>query len=229
MKFLSALLTQTSGSIGGATGASNRGGNYLRARVAPVQPRTPAQQNVRAALSAISASWKALTASQIAGWNQLASTITLKDPLGNSYSPSGAQLFTGLNYNLQEIGSTLLTAAPVGAPSFPDLKGITATATAGTPTFAIVPGIGAAPTGFTFVARCSGAISPGKTYVGKSLYRYVEKFASSAYASLNVEAAWVAKFGALVAGQQVACSVELVDTTTGFKSIASTVNVIVGA
>lgn len=38
MKFLSALISQGSASIGGATFSKNRGGNYIRKRVAPVQP-----------------------------------------------------------------------------------------------------------------------------------------------------------------------------------------------
>lgn len=229
MKYLSALLTQTSGSIGGATGASNRGGNYFRARVAPVQPRTVKQQNVRALLSSISAQWRALTTSQIAGWNTLAATITLHDSLGNTYNPSGSQLFNALNINLTNIGASTITAPPAGAPTFPDLNGITATATAGTPTFAVVPGIGAAPTGFKFAVHASGLVSPGKSYLGKSIYRFVESFAASAYASLNIEAAWVAQFGPLLAGQKIAVACELVHIATGFKAIQSTNTVIVGA
>jgi hypothetical protein len=229
MKFLSPLLSQTSGSIGGATGASNRGGNYLRSRVAPVQPRTIAQQGVRALLSSISASWKALTATEIAGWNSLASSVTLHDSLGNSYTPSGSQLYTGLNINLTNIGESPISSAPAGTPSFPDLLGVTASASAGTPTFAIVPGIGVAPTGFKFYVECTRQVSPGKTYTGKGAYRFVESFAATAYASLNVEAAYVAKFGALLATQRIGVKVSLIDLTTGFKSIPSTNTLVVGS
>jgi hypothetical protein len=229
MKFNSALLTQTSGSIGGATGAQNRGGNYLRARVAPVQPRTVAQQAVRATLASISSTWKTLTASQIAAWNSLASSISLKDSLGNTYKPSGSQLYTGSNVNLSDVGASLITAAPAGAPSFPDLLGITATASAGTPTFTVVPGIGSAPTGNVFRVRCTPQVSPGKSYFGKGAYRVIGHFAATSYASLNIEAAFVARFGALVAGRQVAVTVDLVNITTGFASIQATTTAIVGA
>jgi len=229
MKFLSALLTQTSGSLGGATGAQNRGGNYLRARVAPVQPRTVSQQAVRATLSSISATWKSLTALQIAGWNALAATITLKDPLGNSYKPSGSQLYTGNNINLSDVGASLITAAPAGTASFPDLLGITATASAGTPTFTIVPGIGSAPTGNVFRVRATPMLSPGRSYFGKGAYRVVEHFAATSYASLNIESAYVAKFGSLVAGRQIGVTVDLVNIASGFASVQSTTTLIVGA
>jgi hypothetical protein len=229
MKFLSAIITQASGSLGGATGASNRGGNYLRSRVAPVQPRTTPQQNVRALLSSTSAGWRALTASNIAGWNSLAASITLKDSLGNSYKPSGAQLYNALNINLVNIGSAVITTPPAGAPDFPDLLGITVTATAGTPTLAVVPGIGSAPTGFKFFVRASRQVSAGISYGGQSLYRDVESFAATAFASLNIEAAWVAKFGPLIAGQKIFVSVSLVHIASGFKSVPSTNTVIVGA
>lgn len=229
MKFLSAIVTQTSGSIGGITGASNRGGNYFRARVAPVQPRTVPQQNVRALLSSISASWKGLSTTDIAGWNALAATITLKDSLGNSYTPSGAQLFNSCNINLVNIGSAQITTPPPGTPAFPDLKGITASAAVGAGTMAVVPGIGSAPTGYKFAVRMTAQISAGKTYIGNSRYRFVESFAATAFASLNIFAAYTAKFGPLVAGQQVAVAVSLVQIATGFKAIESTTTLIVAA
>ena len=61
MKFLSAVITQASGKLGGVVGAKNRGGNYFRAKVAPVQPRSVAQQEQRANLAALAGAWKTLS------------------------------------------------------------------------------------------------------------------------------------------------------------------------
>jgi hypothetical protein len=222
MKYLSALLTQSSGSLGGATFAKNRGGNYIRKRIAPVQPRTVAQQNVRSNLATIAASWKTLTPDQVAGWNSLASTVTLKDSLGNSYNPSGIDLYVANNRNLSDIGEAIISDPPSTAVSFEDISPLTVTVAAGTAAFTIAPTIDAAPTGTKFLVRATPQLSSGVSYIGRSKYRNVESFAATAYASLNVLAAYNALFGTLVAGQNIGVQVSMTDIATGFKSLAVT-------
>jgi hypothetical protein len=229
MKYLSALLTQASGSLGGATAAKNRGGNYFRKRIAPVQPRTVAQQNVRSNLATIASSWKTLTADQIAGWNALASTITLKDALGNSYNPSGIDLYVANNRNLSDIGEAMVEDSPSTAVSFDDISPLTVSITAGTPTFTIAPTIEAAPTGFKFIVSATPQLSVGISYIGQSKYRIVESFAASAFASLDVMDSYVAKFGTLTAGQKVGTKVALVSIASGFKSLPVTALTVIGA
>lgn len=222
MKYLSALLTQASGSLGGATAAKNRGGNYFRKRIAPVQPRTVAQQNVRSNLATIASSWKTLTADQVAGWNALASTLTLKDALGNSYNPSGINLYVANNRNLSDIGEASIVDPPSTSISFDDISPLTLDVSAGTPTFTIAPTIEAAPTGFKFLVSATPQLSSGVSYIGQSKYRVVESFAATAFASLNVLTAYTAKFGVLVEGQNIGVKVALVSITTGFKSLPVT-------
>ena len=229
MKYLSPILSAASASLGGATFAKNRGGNYIRKRVAPVQPRSPAQQAVRASLAAISGSWKSLTAAQIAGWSALASTITLKDSLGNSYIPTGNQLFTGLNVTLTTIASATITAPPGAVPSFVDMLPVAATATAGTPSFAITTSLGSAPTGFTFLVRTTAPGSAGKSFFGTSKYRVIGHYASSSYASINALAAFNTRWGTLVAGQKFGVRLSLVQSATGFESMYAESTVVVAA
>lgn len=229
MKFISPLVSDARASLGGATFSKNRGGNYVRAKVAPVQPRTVAQQNARSNLATISGAWKSLTQNQIAGWNSLASGVTLSDSLGNSYSPSGAQLFVGNNRNLSDIDQTIIDTAPPSAPDFEDISPLVLTITAGTPAFTIAPTIGAAPTGNSFLVRATAQLSPGISYIGQSQYRIIAVFAASAYASLNVLTAYTARFGTLTAGQNIGVSVTLVNIATGFQSTAITARKIVGA
>lgn len=229
MKFISPILSDARASVGGATFSKNRGGNYIRAKVAPVQPRTVAQQEARANLSAIAGTWKTLSASQIAGWNTLAATITLKDSLGNSYSPSGIDLYVGNNRNLSAIGETSIVDPPAQTTSFDDITPLVLTATAGTAAFTVAPTIEAAPTGFKFLVRATGQTSPGISYTSQSSYRVIESFAATAFASLNILAAYEARFGALLAGQRVAVSVTLVEIATGFQSTPASQSVIIGA
>jgi hypothetical protein len=228
MKYLSALISQGSASIGGATFSKNRGGNYIRKRVAPVQPRSPAQQAVRATLSSLSGQWKGLGASVIAAWSALASTITLKDSLGNSYVPTGNQLFVGLNATLTACAEPTITAAPGGTPAFPDMLPIAATATAGTPSLAITTSLSTAPTGYVFLVRATPQGSAGKAFFGTSVYRITGKYAASTYASINALALYNARFGALVAGSKLSLRVTLVQISSGFESMYAEASIIVG-
>jgi hypothetical protein len=229
MKFISPLLSDARASVGGATFSKNRGGNYIRARVAPVQPRTVAQQNVRAGLATLAGMWASLTAAQIAGWNALASGITLSDSLGNSYSPSGIDVFVGNNRNLSDIAESVVSDTPAGSPNFDDISPLTVICTAGTPTFTIAPTIGAAPTGFKFLVRATPQLSPGISYVGQSKYRIVEAFAASAFDSLDILSTYTERFGALLAGRKIQVAVTLVQISSGFQSLQLTAAIIVGA
>lgn len=89
MKFKSALLTSTSGSIGGMTGSHNRSGMYLRARSIPVNPNSSRQIDTRAALAAAVGVWNGLTNPQRDAWNLYASNVTVTNALGDSVKISG--------------------------------------------------------------------------------------------------------------------------------------------
>jgi hypothetical protein len=222
MKYLSALLTQASGKLGGAVAAKNRGGNYFRAKVAPVQPRTTAQQEVRASLAALSAMWRVLSPTNIAGWNALATSVTLHDSLGNAYNPSGAQLFVSCNRNIASIAESVVEAPPGSKPDIPDITPLTLEGAVGTPTLVATPGAVAAPTGYVFLVKATPMYSPGISFVGKSQYRILEPLPASDYAALNIRAPYEDRFGTLIAGQKVSVEISLVSITTGFQGTPAT-------
>jgi hypothetical protein len=229
MKYLSALLTDARASIGGATASKNRSGNYFRARIAPVQPRTPAQQQVRAILATLAAQWRALTPEQIAGWNALASTIIKKDTLGNSYSPTGENLYVGNNSALTINGESPISDPPVSAPTFPGPIMLSATATAGTPTFAVASALSAAPTGYLFILRATKQLSGGISFVGQSEFRSINAFPASDFASINALSAYNSIFGALVAGAVIGVELRLLEIASGFQNLAASTVITVGA
>jgi hypothetical protein len=223
MKYLSAIITQASGKLGGAVAAKNRGGNYLRAKVAPVQPRTVAQQEQRANLANLAGAWKALTAAEIAGWNSLASTLVLHDPLGNAYVPTGEQIYVGNNRNLSQVNETVVSTPPTVKPDFADPTPLTLLSVVATPALHLETALSAAPTGNVFYVRATPMISPGKSFIGRSLYRGIGYFPASGYASMNILAGYVAKFGNLVAGAQIAAELTLVSIATGFAGTRANV------
>src|SRR5439155_109028 len=88
-----------SGSVAGVTSSRNRFGQYRRTRATPVNPNSTFQGAVRARLSVNSAAWRALTAAQRAGWNDLAASMTRTDSLGQTYSLTGFQSYCSVNNN----------------------------------------------------------------------------------------------------------------------------------
>lgn len=96
MKIKSALITQMSGSIGGITGAHNKGGLYLRARSVPSNPGSPQQSDIRSTVAQLSNLWlNELTAEQREAWKTYAEAVLLPSPLGDQ------RVVTALNHYIR--------------------------------------------------------------------------------------------------------------------------------
>ena len=228
MKYTSPILSQARASLGGATFSANRGGNYIRARIAPVQPRSTAQQQARAQFSTVSGNWKTLTAAQRAGWAAAAAGVTLQDSLGNSYIPTGNQLYVGLNRNLLVNGEPVVSASPGTKPDFPNLVPITVTAAAAVPALTLVTQLTSAPTGFIFEVSATAQVSPGVSFFSKSAYRFIASATATSFASLNMLAPYNTRWGTLVAGERIGLRLRMVQISTGWAGTPATVSVIVG-
>lgn len=101
------------GSIGGTTYARNRYGSYARNRTKPVDPGTTSQNAYRTRVSNAVAAWQALTAAQRTLFNNKAKTTVLQNRIGQSFHPSGINLYIR-TYNLLDIaGLTQVTTPPV--------------------------------------------------------------------------------------------------------------------
>ena len=96
-----------------------RGIQTARARVAPTNPRTSAQLDARAKLTALSRAWGKLTQANAALWNAYAKNLTLTDSLGQSYNPSGINAFVRVNNLLWLVygTSTPNSTPPATAPT----------------------------------------------------------------------------------------------------------------
>lgn len=98
MKFKSALMTDASGSIGGMTASRNRGGLYLRSRVAPVDPNTASQNAVRNAFAQLASQWASLlTTSQREAWDEYADQVEIPNPFGDPKQVSGINMYCRSN------------------------------------------------------------------------------------------------------------------------------------
>jgi hypothetical protein len=194
-----------------------RFGAVVRRKVSPVQPRTSYQTNVRALFTLLTKRWgSTLSATQRAGWISLAQAFPVKDVFGNNVILTGLQMYISLNRNLQTISVAIIDDPPVtisvGSPGTFTLASaagppITLTGTAGTD-----PAAGEVP-----VIEAAAPISPGRQFVGNR-YRYIFQAAAATAGPYDIAADYAAKFGALVAGQNISARLYYINNTTGAAS-----------
>jgi len=107
-------IIQMSGSIAGNTFARNRYGNYVRARTKPVNPNTAKQVLVRAVWANLTTRWaQTLTANQRAAWNLYASSVAMKNRLGEVVYMTGFNHYLRSNHWFARMGRTLVDDGPV--------------------------------------------------------------------------------------------------------------------
>lgn len=154
------LTAPQSGSQAGTTASRNRFGQYLRTRAQPVQPRTPKQTFVRASFTIGSSGWRLLSDAQHDAWNVYASQIVRSDSLGQSYQPTGAELYVGSVVASQDF---TITDPPALLPNY-FLSVNTMTYTDPTPgPEAFTLGVGQTNADNRFLIESSGPVSGGIT------------------------------------------------------------------
>lgn len=223
----SAFLADMRGKVNGTVFSKNRGGAYARTKVTPTNPQTLAQNLVRSVLTGLSQAWRALTAAQRSAWNAAVGGFPRTNVFGNPKTLSGHQLYVGLNAQLEAAGAATISTppTPTGAPAVATFTGAAA-AGAGTFTAAYAPD--PVPADSTLIIDATQQVSPGKSNLS-NLYRQIQTAAAAAISPADIAAAYVAKFGALTAGQKIGLRARIVNTNTGEVSGAVTAEVIVAA
>lgn len=107
------IIAEARGSLAGTVFSRNTAGSYMRQKVSPVQPQTPAQLGVRALLTTVSQAWRGLTAGQRLAWVTVAETFTNINVFGDNVPLTGFGLFTKLNRDLQTIDEPIITDPPL--------------------------------------------------------------------------------------------------------------------
>ncbi len=198
-KFLSSVgFGQASGSVAGTTYSRNRYGSYMRNRAMPTNPSTAKQSVVRARLGNLAQQWRALTAGQRTAWITQAATTTLVDSLGQQYSPSGPQFFTGLNSNRVALGLAIATTPPAeGTQAVITAASATAVGASGVVTVTFAPAIAA---GSFYELQATAPVSAGRSFFGRSQFKTLGYLASTDNSPYVATAPYAAVFGTLGAG-----------------------------
>lgn len=113
MKFQSQIISRGSGSIGGLTASHNKGGNYFRARVTPVNPQSAEQVAVRTIMGTLMSVWvNTLTAAQRAAWKTYADNVQLVDQFGDPRNVTALNMYARCNVPRIQAGFARVDAAP---------------------------------------------------------------------------------------------------------------------
>lgn len=210
--------------IGGSVFSKNRGGNYIRKKVSPVNPKSTSQVASRALFAVYSQKWRTLTAAQRLAWNSAVAGYAKTDIFGALRNPTGQQLYIQVNCNLIVSGGAEITtpAAPKGV-SVVTLTSMTYTS--GTPALTAIYSANV-PTGSHVIVFATPPLSAGVNFV-KSQLRVISTLLVNAVSPYNALSAYTAKFGAVGAvGTKIFIGFRFVDQVSGIKSPLQLVNLV---
>lgn len=203
------IVTDGRGKLGGQVFSKNRSGAYIRTKVTPSNPRTADQMAGRSILGSLSASWSGLTDEQRRLWNNAVEEWQKTDIFGDSRKPTGKNLFTGLNKEIEQSGGTRILVPPVKVvmPELPEIEPVVEISAQ-----EVTLGITSVPAGFMLQVSATASLSQGTNFV-KDKLRVIGYQASGTVDSTKVYSQYVAKFGAPTAGANIHFAVKLVAET----------------
>ena len=215
------------GKLGGHVYSKNRGGAYVRTKVTPTNPQTANQSLVRNRLTGFSQGWRSLSQSARNSWNEAVANFQSTNVFGDIKSPSGLNLYVKLNSNLDSVSVAALALPPLPA-AVSNVDTITSAAADGAATFTVAYTPTPVPVDTAFIIEVTRQLSPGIEFV-KNEFRELT-FADAAAASpADIHAAYIARFGALVAGQKIGVRVSPISKLTGQKGTGIAENIIIAA
>lgn len=229
MKILwGALAVNGRGKLGGHVLTKARSGATMRTRVTPANPQTAAQSSVRSSFAQISRSWSGLTAAQREAFNSAVAGYARTNVFGDSYNPSGKNLFTQLNLNLQNVGAPAITTVPSTKRSLGIILDAVHTSTADSEMDITVTVTGIVNGKAFIVLEATPPMSAGR-YNFSGSYRKFHQLAHNASPDpIAIYADYVAKFGEPELGQKISVRAKIVTVLSALASPYSSFDEVVG-
>lgn len=200
------MMTDARGKLGGQVFSKNKAGAYLRTKVTPTNPQTTFQTTARLLFAAISAGWSGLTESARLGWNEAVPSWASTDIFGDLKNPTGKELYQRLNNQAQSAGLAAVTAIPAKLP-FPDDVVTAAVFDISAVSITLTGASIAAATQVVIFA--TPPLTAGTSFV-KNRLRQIYAVAGNAFVAADAWTAYVAKYGAPLAGDNVYIGVKYV-------------------
>jgi hypothetical protein len=110
---LGGIAIDARGSVGGIVFSRNASGNYVRARITPVNPQSARQDAIRAIWAEVSQKWfSLLTDAQRSEWAVYAANVPTTNKLGQVINLSGFNMFQKSNVAAANAGLPVLDDGP---------------------------------------------------------------------------------------------------------------------
>lgn len=105
------------GSVGGSVYSRTHAGAIVRNRIVPVNPNTQAQDDIRGLFAAVAQLYTDLTVAQRSAWEDFAQLVNVTNVFGESYIPTGRQMFQQCNMNTALANSAVVPSG-AGGPEY---------------------------------------------------------------------------------------------------------------
>ena len=219
----SALVSEMRNKLNGSVFSKNRGGNYLRNKVTPVNPQSLYQTQKRSIFGGISSLFRSLTSAQVNAWNDAAQDFPYTDIFGDSKILSGHQLHQKLNTNLAQISVPPLSNPPTPR-TIEAVSWVLAAFALSTSSFQIELGFGSgSPTDY-YIIEATPPVPVSVNFVKNKFRSFglignigTDPVATDAYSS------YVSRFGVPTAGSRFFARVFAVSKVSGQVSLAAQV------
>ena len=161
---LGPLISDARGKQGGLVFSRNAAGHYTRAKVSPIQPRTPAQLLVREAVTWGAQYWRdTMSAPYRLAWENYAKSTPLTDRFGAKVCTSGLAMFLRYNTHMRRSGLAQVYIAPtIGGEAPMPFATLTGTEAAGVKIATFLPALVAGD--FVSVSLCAAPMSIARNY-----------------------------------------------------------------
>jgi hypothetical protein len=210
------IIVDGRGKLGGHVLTKNRQGAAARTKVTPINRRSNSQQNARSTFTNLSQDWRDLSQADRDAWNSAAGDFKKTNIFGDSYSPTGKNLYAIVNSNLLAAGQATVTVPPAAESPTAVTSFSVASNTTAAQTLAYVPTPVAADN--TLIIEATRPLSAGVGAAGAQ-YRKIGTVAAAAASPFNSFAAYTAVFGTPVAGKKIFFRCTPINNNSGMKGI----------
>lgn len=209
------IVTEIKGKIGGQSFQKGYGGKIMKnSQKAMVLKHIWAYRNsdkIKNSYMVVSQSWRALTDDQRSAWNAAGSSFPAYNKFGDTYTPSGYQLFMKCNTFLEGAGLSLIDTPPI-PPVYPPADALTFAEP--TPALLRMQVPGGLSGGFILVIEATNMISAGARS-SRGGYKIV-KYATSLVAShVDFLTEYTAIYGVPVVGTRISVRVSYRSSSAG--------------
>lgn len=219
----SVLLSDLRGKEGNVVFQKSRSGLISREKVNPSNPRTADQQANRALLASVSSGWGALGDEKRKLWDSAVDSYARTNVFGDSYRPTGKNLFTQLNKNRINAGFALIDTVPDKETYTP--VGLTAVSILNADEELEITS-SSPSVGQKIIYRATASLSQGTSFYKGKYRQFAVSASNTPLTSTALYTAYVAKFGKPVAGANISFELLFVGES-GLLSLAENIKAVV--